>query len=652
MRSLLEFTAIIAALVALASPARQSEANELVHISSQVVYHVRPDLGPVRVAWDVTLLNNDPATANGESETVFFYENLTVPILRGASAPSATSSEGAALPVTLTEPGRGPTVSGVVSFERPIFYGESYSFRLEYELPALREQSLIVSPTYVYLPAIAGGDESTVTVEGPSSGGWSVSVEPGECQGQGSTFHCSGEDASFLAALVEVSRPDAITTLPFQVQMDERRVEVALNYFLGEEAVADHLQQLITAALPEIETLMGFPYPASAEITISQGGRQAVLGYEGLTTCNPGGGCRVVVSPAVDDVTVLHELVHLWTAVYERRWLSEGFAQLIAEEAAATLPQGLVQTHPPGRELASVQLPLDQWGEVSSLLGAGQSEIDSENAGYDRSLQFLQVLRAEVGSTVLREVNATIAGEGIPADSRRFLDLVEDKSGKQVDALFGEWVFPPSFEATLASRREARSRLASLTELALAEDLPEELLNTIREEIAAWEFDEALAALTEAETRLGEFKEIREDLSLLVRDTEAAGLSLPASITGALSRWAFSDARQLFAEARQALDAYNSARERVGAPRNVLESFGLIGSDPNDDLERAADAFATGEFRIAEDRSNHAAQTVHDASESAAVRLTAIAIVLTTLIAGAGLFLWVSQRQEREFAGY
>jgi hypothetical protein len=647
----LALAAIVVASLVWAAPAHEADGNELVHISSQVVYNVRPDLGPVRVAWDVTLQNDDPATSNGsDGGTVFFYENLTVPLLKGASAISAVSSSGTPLAVTLGEPERSPAVGAVVSFEAPVFYGESYSFRLEYELSDVREESLLVSSTYVYLPVIVGGDESAVTVNTPSGGGWSVSVEPGECAQDGATFTCSGDDASFLAALVEVSRPDALTTIAFKAPMQGQTIDVQLSYFEGEEATALHLRDLVIAGLPQIESLFGFAYPATPAIEIAQGGRQVVLGYEGLTSCDPAIGCRVVVSPVADDVTVLHELVHLWSGVHGKRWLSEGFAQLIAEEAAAALPPGLVQSYPPEREPATVELPLDEWGDVSSLIGAAESEIADENAGYGRSLQFLYLLRTELGSEVLRQVNEALAAEDAPADSRRFLDLVEEKSGKRVDALFGQWVFPPSLGPTLAKRREARERVDSLAQLAADEGLPEELPQAIRADVAAWKFDKALSMLAEAETKLGQFKEIKAELAQLTADAEAAGLALPASIADALGRWEFGGARLLIAEAKSALDRYKVARDRVEAPRDIWQRFGLIGSNPDRDLARASDAFVAGEFQTSLDRANEAATTVGDASESALLRLFIIGLALGIFASGVGIAVWISQRQEREFA--
>jgi hypothetical protein len=164
--------AFVIAGVLVGCACRRGAGDDLVHIRSRVVYDVRPDQGPVRVAWDVTFANNDPQTSSrGGSGTVLFYENMSLPVLQGASSISAVSSTGAPLTVTLNEPGRSPTVGAVVSFEEPVYYGESYAFRLAYELAGVRVQSLLVTPVYAYVPVIAGGDEAAVTVNTPPAMG-------------------------------------------------------------------------------------------------------------------------------------------------------------------------------------------------------------------------------------------------------------------------------------------------------------------------------------------------------------------------------------------------------------------------------------------------------------------------------------------------
>jgi hypothetical protein len=299
-----------------------------------------------------------------------------------------------------------------------------------------------------------------------------------------------------------------------------------------------------------------------------------------------------------------------------------------------------------------VDLRLDQWGAVSSLIGAEESEREIENAGYDRSLRFLYLLRFEVGSEALKKVNAAIAAEGTPADSRRFLDLVEETSGKRVDHLFAEWVFAASDGAALTMRREARDRLNALAQRAADEGLSEEIPEAIREDVDAWRFEVALVALGEAESKLLEYDDLKVELSQLTADAEAAGLSLPATIEEAMKEWEFASVRLMSAEASRAVEAYTSARERVDASRSLWMRFGLIGSDPEDDLAGASDAFASGDFLTSIDRANDAAQTIDKVSETALRRLLILALVLGVFAAGVGIAVWVSQRREEEWAEF
>ncbi len=632
-------------------PAQRTAGEDAVRITSHVSYDVRPDQGPVRVLWDVTFQNNDPATTNGgDGETEFFYETLTIPVLRGASGLLATASTGEPLAVALGERGAGPTVTATVSFHRHVFFGEMYGFTLAYELANVREPSVLVTPTYAYLPVIAGGDEATVTVVSPSGSDWSVSLEAEECAQNGATFTCSGADAAFLAALVEVSRPDAVASFSFDTLLKEKAVSVTLSYFQGEEATSQHLKDLVRAALPLMEDVYGFPYPGPATVSVSQGGRQAALGYEGLASCDPAGACSVVVSPAADDITVLHELAHFWSSIYSKRWLSEAFAQLVAEETASALPPGLVQRQPPAREPAAVDVRLDEWGDVSSLIGAAESAVDVENAGYDRSLRFLYVLRSTVGSDVLKRVNAAIAAGQSPADSKRYLDLLEELSQRPLDDLFAEWVFPPSMKPTLAVRRELRDRLETLARRVADEGMSESEPHRIRAHVDAWQFDSARVALDDAEAELVEYDDLKATLSRLTAEAEAEGLLLPASIRDAMRGWEFVRARSMLSAAAAAVDAYASARQRVDTPRNLWERFGLWGANPNEKLEEASATFADGDFRTALDRANEATDLIGSASQKALRRLLFLGLVFASIAVGTGIAVWMSQQREKDLA--
>ena len=640
---------VVLASFASQSPQRSS-AQDLLHVTSNIVYDVRPDTGPTRVSWDVKFVDNDPATERRESGTIAFFNSIALPVLRGSAALTARSSSGASLDVALEEQSQSPLAVATITFDRRVFYKDTYTFTLTYELSGVRLPSLLVTPNYVYLPVIAVGDEAAVTVNTPSDASWVSSLEQGDCSQTGKTFTCSGSEAVYIAALAEVTRPDATTAISFEAQLKEKVVPVTLTHFKGEEAVAQHLKDLVASGLPIVEDLYGFPYPGPLAVNVAQGGRQAVLGYEGLTTCEPATACDIVVSPIADDITVLHELAHLWSQIYAKRWLSEGFAQIVAEEAAGRLPPGFVQGQPPVRAASGIDLQLDEWGDVTSIIGADESELEIEDAGYDRSLRFMYILRHDLSLETLRQVNAAIAASGEPTDSGRYLDLLEDTSGIPVDALFQEWVYPSSFAPTLDLRREARDRLKAVELQATAEGLSPDTPAEIRVDVNAWRFEEALGALSEAEADLLEYFDLKDDLATLISEAQGAGLSVPAAIGEALKKWEFGTANSMIDKASLALDAYVVARDKVNAQRNIWKSFGLLGSNPEGALDAAADAFATADFEAALGEANDASAAIDDASSVAFRRLLIFAGVLAVFAIAIAVAVWISQRRDPELA--
>jgi len=648
VRPLLTLFALAAALLLAASATPARAGDDLIHLVTDVTYDVRPDQGPVRVTWKVSFTDNDPATsASGSGNQVRFFEGVSMPVLRGASAVSASSAGGNKLNVSITDPDQGALVLAGVSFDRRIFYTETYEFTLSYELQNIRQREYLVTPFYVYVPVIVAGDEAKATVNTPADAAWTSVVEPGECAQDGQTFSCSGSEAAYLAAVAEVSRPDATAALSFDVALKDKLIKASFTYIQGEDASAQHARDLAIASLPVIEELYGFPYGGPSALSMAHGGRQAVLGYEGVTSCAMTE-CRLVLSLVADDYTVLHELAHLWSDIYSERWLGEGFAQIIAEEAALRLPPGLAQGQSPVREAAGVELQLDEWGQPSNIIGASIDEVARENAGYDRSLRFLYILRHDLGFDALQRTNAAIAAKGDPADSKRYMDALEEASGKISDEAFAEWVFPRSYAPILADRRQARDRLATVTRRAAEAELSPNVPEEIAKDVAAWNFDDALAGLAEAESGLATYDALGDRLSELMATADAAGLTVPSNISDSMKAWEFDSARGLLDAAELAVEAYAVARTKVEAPRNLWEQLGLLGSDPEGTLEDAATSFAVGDFAAAANGAERAEDTIDDASVIALRRLFVVALIMGVFALGIGVAVWVSHRRERE----
>jgi hypothetical protein len=617
-----------------------------VDITSSVTYNLRADDGPRRVSWDVKIVNNDPATSNaGGNGIVRFYEEFPFPVLADARN-LAASSTGEPLNVSTTPIDGTPVDVALVRLSAPLFYGETASLSLNYEIADTRKPSLLIMPSYAFVPVVAVGDSATVAVSLPSSSPWASELVAAECPQEGPTFRCAGSDGMYLAALAEVSRPDLVSTLTVDVPLREKTVSLAIKYFQGEEAFAQHVKDLATNALPVMEELYGVPYSGPKEVQVEERGRVVTLGYEGLALCSEAL-CSISVSPVADDYTVLHELAHLWSPLYSKRWLLEGFADFVSRQAASRMPPGLVSGAPTERTTPSVELKLDEWGDVNPTLGLDDAHREIENTGYHRSERLILHLQSRVGEEIMKKANEAIAATGGAADSKRYMDALEEAGGGNQDDLFMEWVFPSSFAPTVAERRQARDRLAALTMRATAEGLPGTIPDRIHTDIANWQFPNALARLDEAEVRLEAFAEIKEQIARLRADTRRAGLAIDERLDQALAGWDFDEASEIADEAGLALRVYREAEEIVAEPRNAWEKFGLIGSDPEVQLREAEEAFNAGDYDRARDAAQDAIDEVNGASEEAARRVLLVAGGAAAFAVLILLLVWYGHLRDR-----
>ena len=649
---LASFIAVLAVLPGAAPFGTRAAAADGIDLHTHATYTIRPDEGPVKVSWDATITDNDPSTPpGGNNGTVSFYDTVSLPVLRSASNVAARSAEGAALDVVQAEAPSGPFVPVRIKLDRRLFFHDTYSLHLEYQVTEARQPSLLVASAYAYVPIAGAGDETTVDVILPqSTDPWDVSLERGNCAQNGTSFTCSGSDGVYVVALAEVSRPDKIATSTAEIGLRDKNLNLTITYFQGDDAFAQHVKDVATAGLPVIERLYGVNYSGPAALNIAERGREVILGYEGLTKCDPSKACDVAVSPVADDYTVLHELSHLWSGMYSERWLAEGFAQLISGEAAPLMPSGLVRGTPPEHPQPTVELQLDEWGQVQSAIGADEAALARENAGYYRSQRFLAALEFELGADALQKANRAIAQSGSAADSRRYMDALEEASGRNNDDFFRQWVFPSSLAPTLAKRRQARDSLTNLIAKAQEEKLSDSVPARIQEKVAAWQFDDALTALADAQAGLALYSGFKEQLEALSRDAQAAGLAMGDTIQTELHDWDFARARDAVSHASEALNTYKAARSKLAESRNFWEQIGILGSDADGKADEAAEAFNRGDYARANSLASDAIDSLDGASGRAAQRVLLLAGGLGAFALIIFAAVWLSHLRQRALA--
>jgi hypothetical protein len=322
----------------------------------------------------------------------------------------------------------------------------------------------------------------------------------------------------------------------------------------------------------------------------------------------------------------------------------------VAREVERRTPEGFLTSDRVEDQQTTVELQLDDWGDAESIIGASEDYVALTQAGYVLSLRFMETLAEEVGVERLQEVNRELAESGLPAESRRYMDLLEDVGGINPDGLFEVWVFPDSYDALVVERREARDLYDEVTSHLADEGLPEERLAGARDMILDWHFAEALTALDAIEADLGMYFELRDDLAALRLDADALGLTVPEDIAATIGRWEFDAANGMLDAARRALRAYGLALEKVDEPRNLWQRFGLIGDDPDDELDSSRDDFESGRFDRAHEHAQSAVNMVDGASAAAARRLLVVVGVLAAVGIALAVAYWVALVRQRRMA--
>jgi hypothetical protein len=276
----------------------------------------------------------------------------------------------------------------------------------------------------------------------------------------------------------------------------------------------------------------------------------------------------------------------------------------------------------------------------------GETTAEQEDAFYAASLELARRIAERAGPDGLRAAWASAAaGEAAyqppsgaiertadPPDWRALLDLLE-RDGVTYEDLWHDWVVRPEDVTLLEARAGARIEYASV--LASAGDW--QLPRSIRDALRVWQFDAAGSRLQAARSVI----EQRDQIDL---DAAQLGLTPPATL-----REAFERDGQLETALREAADERNAIAtvraalaSRPSQPDAVIQ-LGLLGAEPEADVEAARDAFAAGRLEDARQAADRARLAWLSAPGLGRNRLTSAGlIVLAAVIAG---WAWLGRRR-------
>jgi hypothetical protein len=652
----LAVAAVVAFLTALspAAPLPAHADSDGLSADVSVTYDVRPDEPTVRVTWDVLLENSGPPFYAEAGEPPYFYHDIAVTILGDGANVAAVTPDGRALPVSFFDYGDGLSGEATVGFGRTLRYDDTFAFSLRYDVPETRNDLFLVGPYYVFLPAypdlypVDTFRSATVNVIAPNSRQWDVSVSGAACEEFPEAgrvlIQCSTPDLYSFAAAIEVLQPSARQSTSTLIPLGDSSIELRVVNFPGNEAWAGHVADVTAVALPTLAEIIGFPYNGPDTLRVTERGQGELFGYAGLADCNPWL-CGIAVSPASDDMVLLHELAHLWTQPFYSRWIAEGIAEFASQRTADRLGiDGLAIAAPTGDR---PPIPLDTWGELQDQLTSSLEQQQIETESYYWSALMFERLEQSLGAEAIKTTNAALSTElDYSVDTRLYVDSLEDAGGAVPDDLLVEWVFPEEEAGQVRDRRVARTRLADLIPRAAAAGLTADVTDDIAADIDAWIFHEALPKLDAGEAGLAAYLDIAGRLEAFHADAEAAGLPYPLPFSDAAQTWDFQTVGGSLDDAEAALSAYVAAQDAANAPRSPLQRIGLWGKDPDAHLAAAAESFAWGNFAQSIDESRQAESLIEGAVSAALPRLLIVIAVLAAVAVAAVILLRWALRSE------
>jgi hypothetical protein len=650
------------------APAPAFAASTDLTLVTDAVYTVETDAGRVAVAVTINAANHTKETRTRR----FYFDHAYLAVQPGATDVRLAGSSKARARVA-----RRTATSTLLrlDFGARIYSGKHATYRLTFDLPGTGPDAspqvrvgagLITIPVWAF--ASNGASGSTVAVRFPA--GWDVTVESGElarrpAAGGSGTVLASGplDHPLTFFAFVTAQRPAAHTERTVTLPVGGQQVELRLQGWADDPEWMARIESLYGRALPVLREDIGLPWPIE-QLTVVETVNRDQDAYASLF--DPAQ-ARVEIAYWADHGVIVHQVAHGWfnSSLLAERWANEGFATYYALHAAQALDEAAdapVMTE----EAEAARVPLNAWPGSTGL------RTPTDAYGYAASAQLADELARRVGPRVLREVWAdaaarvgayqpdggarrstastpggaagalAVSGQGGrvvtaattttapaepehvdgPPDWRGLLDLLEERSGQDLTALWRDVVVTPDQAPLLDARAEARAVYARTLALAGDWTLPRD----VRDAMRAWDFPTAQARMADARTVLASRNALDEIAA-------QKGIPRPGSMQDLFEAGDLAGASARAEAERNAILTVDQAERSRSTVHDPLTSLGMLGEHPERDLAEARAALAAGDLDTALAAAERAYRAWTAASEEGRRRaLFGLAVLATLLV--------------------
>ncbi|PFG44608.1 hypothetical protein ATJ88_3338 [Isoptericola jiangsuensis] len=597
-----------------------------------------------RVTAEVTTTITNVTPDRGS--TYYYWDAYSIPVPAGADDVTATS--GGARLSTSTRGTDDPDTEVVQASFSPLRYGRSRTITWTYEVdgaPVRSKRWTRVGPGYATFAVQSWGDDgrTTVEVDVPRDMTLDSTADFAEERGprnKPTVYTLDEQNAeNGIWAAVSVRDPD---------RADAREITVGdatltVEGFPGDEKWLRFAAKQVETGLPELERLVGSPWPARVDVVREDVSPQ-VLGYAWFDDR----GNEIVVGEDLDAATIFHELGHAWfdDERFEGRWLYEGLTEVTAHRVlAATGGRGTPFEEPKRRSKDA--LPLIDWSEQARdhdvdgyAYAAAYTAVRSILGDLDDETYTAVVDAAHAGESAYEEPGSKI-GTRSTVGWQQFLDLAAERGGVDGSAAYRRWVITGKQAKQLDARADARADYAALDEADGSWRVPA----GVRSAMTDWEFDDATQAMTT-------LAPVAESAAALQAASDGVGLAVPDAVRGTYERArdadGYAEVAGLLPRATTVLTGVAAVSDDVAAASDPFTELGerILGAE--DATARARAALADGDLDLAAARTTVAEEQAGRATGIGA----GVVVVAVLLLAGAVLVpvLLVRARRRRRAA--
>ncbi len=657
--------AAVAAILLIAVPSAWAEGD--LRVESDASYTVDIAESVIHVKVTFTLTNMKEPTSSGglsyRTVTYYYYDGLQVSVPATARNIAVVEwGEPAEMTVeTVQARDIDPYQLVTITLGKILNYEQTQTLVLSFDLPGegpRSEGQTRVNPAYVSFAAWGWGDSGISAVE--------ISIDRSFYD---VALGGPDMDVSYDGGIAVYTQDPVEDTDEWVVYFTARRdselvieeltigdLAIHVRSWPGDDEWANIAHEVVEEGVPELEDLVGLGFDTGRQLEIVEALDPAYAGYAGWYDVSLN---RVEIAEHIDAHLLLHEISHVWFNgdLFTGRWIVEGLAESYswrAVDAAGLETDTELQEPQDPSELGDIALPLNEWDVPRDAPPDDEQTQETEEYGYNTSWFVVDALIDEIGTEAMGRVLAAAEadetaylGEGDPEsvgaedDWRRLLDLVEEIGGsQQAEQLFRDYVVTDDEAQLLDERAEARDAYADLVEA--EHDLPTPWL--IREPMNEWDFDQATDLIEEG-------AEVVQTRNAIVALAEELGLDDPDSLEQAYegATDGFDDAAELADRQLEAIEAVDQATDAVQADRDFFDWAGLIGANPNRELDEARAAFEADDVDLTLAEAAQVVELIDDAESAGRVRVAWAGGGLGfLLLAGTGAFLWIRHRRRED----